>query len=83
MIKEWDLPDYLGTMMSGHHQGDRTAEVEPAVRLVAHIRDNNEMDGNDRLIESCREEFGLEPGTIREMIKRTFEEAEQLAQLLQ
>jgi HD-like signal output (HDOD) protein len=83
MIEEWDLPDYLATMISGHHQEDKTSEVEPAVRLVAHIRDNNEMDGTDRLIESCREEFGLEPDTTKGMIDKAFEEAEQLAQLLQ
>ena len=82
MIEEWDLPDYLATMISGHHQEDKASEVEPAVRLVAHIRDNNEMDGTDRLIECCREEFGLEPDTTKGMIDKAFEEAEQLAQLL-
>ena len=83
MIEEWDLPDYLGTMISGHHNGDKPPEVEPAVRLVSHIRDNNELDGTDKFIESCQEEFGLEPDTTREMVQKAFEEAEHLSQMLQ
>ena len=83
MIEEWDLPDYLSTMISGHHHEDKTSEVEAAVRLVSHIRDNNELDGTDKFIESCREEFGLEPDTSRAMVEKAFEEAEHLSQMLQ
>jgi len=83
MIEGWGLPDYLGTIISGHHHEGKPSEVEAAIRLVGHLRDNNEMDGTDRSIESCREESGLEPDTSREMIGRAFEEAEKRAQLLQ
>ncbi len=83
MVKEWDLPEYLATMISGHHNEGSTVDVEPAVRLVAHIRDNTDLDGRDRLIESCREEFDLEPDTTSTMVEKAFEEAGQLAQLMQ
>jgi HD-like signal output (HDOD) protein len=83
MVEEWDLPDYLVTMISGHHNGDKAAEVEPAVRLVSHIRDNTDLDGSDRFIESCREECGLEPDVTRGMVEKAFTEAEEFSQLLQ
>ena len=83
MIEDWDLPDYLVTMIAGHHSGENASAVEPAVRLVSHIRDNTDLDGTDRFIESCREECGLAPEVTRGMIEKAFEEAEQLSQLLQ
>ena len=70
-------------MISGHHDGNKASEVEPAVRLVSHIRDNTDLDGTDRLIASCREECGLEPDVTKGMVEKAFTEAEELAQLLQ
>jgi len=82
MIDEWDLPDYLAAMISGHHNGDKDSGVEPAVRLVSYIRDSNELDGTDSLIESCHEEYGLSRETMEEMVQKSFEEAEQFSQML-
>jgi HD-like signal output (HDOD) protein len=82
IIEEWGLPKYLAKMVSEHHHGDGNPEVEPALRIASHIRDSDESDGTDAIIEVCRESFHLEPDVTKGMIEKAFEDAMEFYQAL-
>ncbi len=82
MIEEWDLPDYLAQTISGHHGIGDDCNVEPAIRLVALIRDSDEFDGIDALIQMGRDEFGLGADDAEKILTKAIEDAEKLAQVL-
>lgn len=83
MMEEWDMPEYLVRMISEHHNYDKDSTIEPAVRLSSYIRDTNDKDGTEVIIESCQQEFALGSDVVVRMIQKTFEDAENFSQMLQ
>lgn len=86
MADFWELPSRLMTSIDAHHLegdgADGATVAEPAIRLVAHIRETDEMPGTDAVIEACRDEFGLSPDVVSLRLTAAFEEANELAAML-
>ena len=81
MAEEWNLPDYLIAAISGHHDPDATASIDPAIRVVSHINIGADDDLHEMLINVCNEEFGLEQDETTQMIDTAFENAEELSHM--
>lgn len=77
VAEEWDLPEYLVLAIAGHHDLSEHSSAEPAVRLVSLIRYFDEDDGTERLLKTAEDAFGIGGDAMREMISRSFDEAEQ------
>ncbi len=78
----WGLPDYLINAIGGHH-GSTETDVDPAVKLVSHLRYNDEDDGRGEIISACWEEYHVEEELVRNMIEKAFEDAEKTAEIFQ
>ena len=81
--EEWGLPEYLILAIAGHHDFSEQSTAEPAVRLVSLIRYSDENDGNERLIKTAENAFGIGSDKMQEMITGSFDEAEQFADSFQ
>ncbi|MCF6289690.1 MAG: HDOD domain-containing protein [Desulfobacterales bacterium] len=79
IAEKWGLPGYLVNAIDGHHGPTDSSRIDPAVRLVAHLRYNDENDGTEKLLAACREEFQMETGLVGNMIDASFAEAEKIA----
>jgi HD-like signal output (HDOD) protein len=78
----WGLPDYLVNAIGGHHGSDEEIKVDPAIRLVAHLRYNDASDGTEKILFDCRETFHISEELVRDMISTSFEEAKKISQIL-
>ena len=74
MAAKWDLSDYVVFAVGGHHKENGDGKAEPAVKLVAHLRYDDE-DCTDALKEKCRSEHGIDEHRLDEMINRAFDNA--------
>jgi len=83
VAEEWCLPEYLILAIAGHHDFSEQSTAEPAVRLVSLIRYFDEDDGNERLIKTAENAFGIGSDKMQEMITGSFDEAEQFAHSFQ
>jgi len=85
MAQEWNLPEYLINAILYHHTERDEVSIEPAIKLVSHIRYEN-LQGESTVKEHTREilvnNLDLEEGAISEMIDTAFEHAEEFALLM-
>ncbi len=85
MAQEWNLPEYLINAILYHHTERDEVSIEPAIKLVSHIRYEN-LQGESMVKEHTREILGnnldLEEGAISEMIDTAFEHAEEFTALM-
>jgi hypothetical protein len=66
-----------------HHSRDVTdAQVGPAVRLVALLRETEVEHGIDALVEEAKSGYGLEPDWMRATVGACQEKAVELAEIL-
>jgi HD-like signal output (HDOD) protein len=74
MAAEWDLSDYVVLAVGGHHKGNGDGKAEPAVKLVAHFRYDNE-DSTEALKEKCSSDYGIDETLLNEMINKALDNA--------
>ncbi len=79
IAEKWGLPDYLVNAINGHHGSTDSGRIDPAVRLVAHLRYNDQEDGTRELLRACREEFQMETDLVAGMIDSSFAEAKKIS----
>lgn len=65
--------------MAAHHEDDDTAD--PAVRRAATRRQRSVTPGVERLVDTCRSDYGLKPNTVVSSVKGAFHEAGGLAKM--
>lgn len=76
MAQEWNLPDNLITLISGHHD---VTKVDPAVGLVSLIRTENIEESVKDLVLRCGEGFKILNTETETMVATAFEEAAGIA----
>ena len=81
MAGKWGLPTQLSAAIAGHHVDD-DQPVPHSVRLVSLIREEQETPAVEELVERCRDQFGLPADKVVAKVEGAFEEAQQLAALL-
>ena len=85
MCSEWTLPEELGASVGSHHgvhsDGNRDLECPPAVALVSAIREQDDPEMIEQLVESIRGECGIPADDIVDMLENSFDSAEDLAHL--
>lgn len=81
MAAEWALPDPLVSSIGGHHGDEAADDVPPAIRLVGHLRETDEVPGVEPLVEAARSEYGLAPDAVLGRVEQAFEAAGELAAL--
>ncbi len=84
MCWEWKLPESLASAIGGHNQPEENGEHErpAAVFLVSFIKNSNDNPGAEHLIEAAREKYGLEPGMLKALVEESFEQAEELVNII-
>ena len=81
--RQWNLPEALVWGIERHHDAGCTdAELPPAVRLVAVLRETEEEYGLECLVETARVDYGLEADWTREAIDKAHAQATELARML-
>jgi HD-like signal output (HDOD) protein len=85
MAQEWNLPEYLVNAILYHHEEKEEVSIEPAIRLVSHIRYEN-LQGEGTVMEHTRyflfNNLDLDENAISEMLETAFEHAEEFAALM-
>lgn len=77
----WGLPEPVAVNIAAHHRaGTSDSEIMPAIRLVAPAREVPAEDESELLIETAREEYGLEPDWTLGRIEESREAAQDLAE---
>lgn len=83
LAEHWGLPPAVSANIGAHHRvGTNDQEVLPAIRLVAPVREVPGEDEAERLIESARAEYGLEPDWTVAQIAASREAAVDLSERL-
>ena len=82
LAEEWELPEYLSNAITNHHKSDEDIAVDPAIKLVACLRDGCEEQDIELLVESCKSDYNLEADTIAKLVKDSFNEAQSFMQML-
>lgn len=78
----WKFPEKLADSIALHHAEDLDAqEVFPAVCLVASLREVNEEEGIERLVETTHARYHVPKDETVEMLERSFADAETIARL--
>lgn len=72
MAQEWKLPDYLVSIISGHH----TEIAEPAIKLVSKISMNFGDKELEALVAECSETYHIDSGLLTNVIEQALLEAE-------
>lgn len=74
MAEEWNLPEYLVNAVKGHHNDKENENVDPAVKLVSHLR----YDDEDEIYvfkEKCVSEYHIEEQLIDEIMNKALDDA--------
>lgn len=74
MAQEWNLPDYLVSIISGHH----TEVAEPAIQLVSKISMQFTDKELEDLIEKCSSSYNIDSGLLTNVIEQALLEAEDI-----
>ncbi len=85
MAQEWNLPDYLINAILFHHEENSQASIEPAIKLVSHIRYGSQAEESEiftHTTEILLNNLDLEPEEINSMVKTSFENAAEFASLI-
>ncbi len=79
MSEKWAFPEDLRKAIQDHHNLD---QGPTAVTLVALLKEGENDEGTELLMETVREHYGIGTDRIALLLKRCEEEAKQLTQLL-
>ncbi|MBN1292825.1 MAG: HDOD domain-containing protein [Candidatus Latescibacteria bacterium] len=82
IAKEWGLPEYLINAILYHHIENKNIDVEPAIVIVSHIRDNYDENIVDKLVELCTQKYGMDAEKVVLITKTALENAEEFSQML-
>ena len=84
MCWEWKLPESLASAIGGHNQPEENGEHKrpAAVFLVSLIRNSMDNPGTDQLTQAAQEKYGLEPEMVKALIEESFEQAEELVNII-
>ena len=83
LAREWELPLEIVSLIGLHHSSEATdAQVGPAVRLVALLRETEVEHGIEALVEEARSGYGLEPDWTCSTVAACQEKAVELAEIL-
>ena len=80
LCNEWELPENLAEAIGGHH-GDPSMACPPAVRIVAHLREEEGHLGLEELVSVARGDFGVGSEVCQDVVSAAFERADELAKL--
>ena len=84
LCEAWSLPAALRDAVAGHHRPAGTVAGCPAAAaLVSSLRESEGRDGANVLIERAGEEFGLSTDDVAALVQESFENATELARLLE
>ncbi len=78
----WELPQVLAQAIFHHHRGSEGRELQPALRLVALLRETRVERDDEEFLEAGRSDFGLPPDWTREALQDSEKQAAELAALL-
>ena len=81
IAEKWDLPEYLIRAIYEHHSQDTDVEIEPAVKLVSHLKVDDE-DAIEKLVGICVKKYGMNEENVREMVAVAFHDAEQFSEIM-
>jgi len=85
MCSEWVLPESLACSVGAHHgevgEANQGLICPPAVSLVSNIRETDDRDGRDQLIEIVGTDFNLAPDLVTDLLDTSFDDAEEIAAL--
>ncbi len=84
MCWEWKLPESLASAIGGHNQPDEKGEHErpAAVFLVSLLRNSMDNSGTEQLTQVAQEKYGLEPEMLNALVEESFEQAEELVNII-
>jgi HD-like signal output (HDOD) protein len=84
MCWEWKLPESLASAIGGHNQPEENGEHKrpAAVFLVSLIRNSKDNPGTEQLTEAAQEKYGMEPEMVKTLIEESFEQAEELVNII-
>lgn len=81
---EWKLPESLAAAIGGHHgvhsPGNEGLAAPPAVTLVSHVRELDDRNGVEALVEAAAA-HGLKRDDAAAIVDESFKNAEELAKL--
>lgn len=80
MSEAWKFPEPLTRSIADHH-AKKTDVHLPAVRLVSALREVNRSLGVERVVERAHVEYGIPKDETAELVRSSFEDAEDLARL--
>lgn len=84
MCWEWKLPESLASAIGGHNQPEENGEYgrPAAVFLVSLIRNSKDNSGTEQLTQAAQEKYGLEPEMVKALLEESFEQAEELVNII-
>ena len=83
ILNEWDLPENLASAIGGHHKpDDKDYDCPAPVILVGLLREPEESQGVDKLIETAQSQYRIPKEKTTQVIEESFESADELAHLL-
>ena len=83
MCERWELPGELAEAIAEHHAwNEDSAEPPSPVMLAALLREGEEHDGSEALVDTAHEAYGIEADALNELLEKSFEAAEELGNLL-
>jgi HD-like signal output (HDOD) protein len=80
MAEQWGLPADLIKSIRSHHCYSVNNEVEPAVCIVSLLK--NFSEEIEEMMNHINDNYGIPHTTAKEMVKRSFDNAEEFASLL-
>ena len=81
MAEEWDLSEYLINAISQHHSDADANKINPAVQLVAFIRNPEKENCTDEFKARCSEYYQLDEATISQMLGSANENTAELGEV--
>ncbi len=80
MAERWELPEYFVKSIAGHHDG---RDVDAAVHIVSFLREYDGPEENEMLFKVAETEFGIGKEEMKRYLESSFNDAEELINLLQ
>lgn len=81
MCTEWNFPERLTSAIGSHHGTQDEGLALPAVQLVAHLREVEEGEGTDEIVEHAYDAYNLPKDESAALIRASFEESAAIARL--
>ena len=82
MCAEWKFPERLASAIGSHHgTHDEGLAPLPAVQLAAHLREFEEGEGIDEIVERAYDAYCLPKDESAELIRKSFEESAAIERL--